>query len=115
MPFVECLSGPTGGRHVWMGLCEAVADIVDGAAVVAAYHDLWRIEESFRMAKSDLQARPVFHRKRDSIEAHLTIVFAALAVARYLQQRTDLPRREPQITLSSVAGLHMILSAGSCG
>lgn len=40
------------------------------------------------MAKSDLQARPVFHRKRDSIEAHLTIVFAALAVARYLQQRT---------------------------
>lgn len=64
------------------------ADIVDGAAVVAAYHDLWRIEESFRMAKSDLQARPVFHRKRDSIEAHLTIVFAALAVARYLQQRT---------------------------
>jgi hypothetical protein len=32
------------------------------------------------MAQSDLQARPVYHRKRDSIEAHLTIVFAALAV-----------------------------------
>lgn len=63
-------------------------DIVDGAAVVAAYQDLWRIEESFRMAESDLQTRPVFHRKRDSIEAHLTIVFAALAVARYLQDRT---------------------------
>lgn len=64
------------------------ADVVDGAAVVAAYQDLWRIEESFRMAKSDLQARPVFHRKRDSIEAHLTIVFTALAVARDLQARS---------------------------
>ena len=40
------------------------------------------------MSKSDLRARPVFHRKKDSIDAHLTIVFAALAVARYLQDRT---------------------------
>lgn len=42
------------------------------------------------MAKSDLKARPVFHRTRDSIEAHLTIVFAALAVARYLQNRSGM-------------------------
>ena len=61
---------------------------MNGAAVVAAYHDLWHVEESFRMAKSDLQARPVFHHKKDSIEAHLTVVFTALAVARYLQDRT---------------------------
>ena len=40
------------------------------------------------MSNSDLRARPVFHRKKDSIDAHLTIVFAALAVARYLQDRT---------------------------
>lgn len=63
-------------------------DTLDGPAVVAAYQDLWRVEESFRMSKHDLQARPVYHRKRDSIDAHLTIVFAALAVARYLQSRT---------------------------
>lgn len=63
-------------------------DAMDGAAVVAAYHDLWHVEESFRMAKNDLQARPIFHRKKDSIEAHLTVVFAALAVARHLQDRT---------------------------
>ena len=36
-------------------------------------------------SKSDLQARPVYHRKRDSIEAHLTIVFAALAVSRWIE------------------------------
>jgi hypothetical protein len=40
------------------------------------------------MAKSDLQARPIYHRKRDSIEAHLTIVFAALAVSRWIEHQT---------------------------
>ncbi len=62
--------------------------VMDGHAVVAAYHDLWKVEQTFRMAKSDLRARPIYHRKRDSIEAHLTIVFAALAIARDLQNAT---------------------------
>jgi hypothetical protein len=44
---------------------------MDGPAVVAAYHDLWQVEKSFRMAKSDLRARPMFHHEHDSIEAHL--------------------------------------------
>jgi transposase len=61
---------------------------MDGAAVIAAYHDLWRVEQSFRMTKSDLRARPVFHHQREAIEAHLTVVFAALAVARHLQDGT---------------------------
>jgi hypothetical protein len=37
--------------------------------VIGSYHQLWNIEKSFRMSKSDLQARPIYHRKRDSIEA----------------------------------------------
>jgi hypothetical protein len=65
-------------------------EIMNGERVVAAYHDLYQVERSFRMAKSDLAARPVFHRLRDSIEAHLTIVFTALAVAREAQNRTGL-------------------------
>jgi transposase len=40
------------------------------------------------MSKHDLQARPIYHHKRDSIEAHLTIVFAALAVSRWIEHRT---------------------------
>ena len=40
------------------------------------------------MSKHDLQARPIYHRKRDSIEAHLSIVFAALAVSRWIEQAT---------------------------
>ena len=59
-----------------------------GDFVIGAYHQLWRIEKSFRMSKHDLQARPIYHRKRDSIEAHLTIVFAALAVTRLIEDRT---------------------------
>ena len=57
--------------------------------VMGAYHQLWQIEKSFRMSKTDLRARPIYHHKRDSIEAHLTIVFASLAVTRWLERRTD--------------------------
>ncbi|SDB80398.1 Transposase DDE domain-containing protein [Raineyella antarctica] len=65
-------------------------DLLDGPAVVATYRDLWNVEASFRMAKSDLAARPIYHYKRESIDAHLTVVFAALAIARTIQARTGL-------------------------
>jgi len=61
--------------------------------VISRYHDLWHVEQSFRMSKTDLAARPMFVRKRDAIEAHLTIVFTALAVARETQDRTGLAIR----------------------
>src|SRR5690606_10751579 len=63
------------------------------AEVISSYHDLWHVEQSFRMSKTDLRARPMFHRTRDSIEAHLTIVFTALAVSRTVQARTGLAIR----------------------
>jgi hypothetical protein len=56
--------------------------------VIDAYHRLFQIEKSFRMSKHDLQARPIYHRQRDSIEAHLSIVFAALAISRWIEDRT---------------------------
>jgi hypothetical protein len=40
------------------------------------------------MSKHDLAARPIYHHKRDSIDAHLTIVFAALAIGRLVEDRT---------------------------
>ena len=55
---------------------------------MGAYHQLWQIEKSFRMSKTDLRARPIYHHKRDSIEAHLTIVMAALAVSRLVERAT---------------------------
>lgn len=56
--------------------------------VIDAYHQLFNVEASFRMAKSDLRARPIYHRVREKIEAHLTIVFAAIAVSRWVQEQT---------------------------
>jgi hypothetical protein len=40
------------------------------------------------MSKHDRQARPIYHHQRDSIEAHLSIVFAALAVSRWIEHQT---------------------------
>jgi len=60
----------------------------DPKQVIEAYHQLWRIEKTFRMSKHDLQARPIYHHKRASIDAHLNVVFAALAVTRYIEART---------------------------
>ena len=67
--------------------------VMPPAEVISCYHDLWHVEQSFRMSKTDLAARPMFVRKRDAIEAHLTIVFTALAVAREAQDRTGLAIR----------------------
>ena len=66
------------------------AAVMPATEVIAKYHDLWHVEKSFRMSKSDLAARPMFHRTRDAIEAHLTIVFTALAVAHCIQERSGL-------------------------
>jgi transposase len=56
--------------------------------VIDAYHQLWHVEKAFRMSKHDLKARPIYARKRESIEAHLTIVFAALAISHWIEEHT---------------------------
>ena len=85
--------------------------------VIGSYHRLLEIEKSFRMSKSDLQARPIYHRKRDSIEAHLTIVFAALAVSRWIEAQTGWSIRKfvrtarRYRTIEIQAGRHTITAA----
>jgi hypothetical protein len=85
--------------------------------VISAYHQLFEIERSFRMSKSDLQARPIYHRKRDSIEAHLTIVLAALAVSRWIERQTGWSIRKfvktarRYRTIEIQAGPHTITAA----
>jgi len=56
--------------------------------VIGSCRRLFEIEKSFRMSEHDLQARPIYHHLRDSIEAHLTVVFAALAVSRWIEHQT---------------------------
>lgn len=58
---------------------------VDSQLIVSRYHDLWKIEKAFRIAKSDLLARPIFHHKRNSIEVHILIVFVSLCVVKSIE------------------------------
>jgi transposase len=59
----------------------------DEKKIREAYHGLWRIEQSFRILKSDLYARPVFVSKNEHIRAHFLICFVALLVVRVLQHK----------------------------
>lgn len=68
-------------------------DPIDPLAIIDAYHQLFEVERSFRMSKTDLRARPMFSHVRESIEAHLTMITAALAVSRTIQTRTGLSIR----------------------
>jgi transposase len=58
--------------------------------VIDYYHQLFQVEATFRMAKSDLRARPIYHHNREAIEAHLTIVLAALAIGRNVESKTGI-------------------------
>lgn len=53
--------------------------------LIERYKDLWRVEQSFRITKSDLEARPIFHRKKLAIEYHILIVFVALCMIKVIE------------------------------
>lgn len=62
--------------------------------VIGYYRDLWHVEQAFRMSKSDLQARPIFHRTQEAIRAHILICFMALMMGKYLEIKTELSLRK---------------------
>ena len=51
----------------------------------ATYHNLWRIEESFRVMKSELDARPVYLQRRSTITGHFLVCYIAVLLTRLLQ------------------------------
>ena len=53
--------------------------------IYAAYHNLWRIEESFRIMKSELDARPVYLQKEETITGHFLICYLTVLLTRLLQ------------------------------
>jgi len=54
--------------------------------IITNYHELWQIEKAFRISKTDLKVRPIYHRLKDRIEAHLSIAFAAYTVYKELER-----------------------------
>ncbi len=56
--------------------------------IISNYKNLWNVEKSFRISKSDLKTRPIFHNKQQAIETHILICFMALALAKYIEIKT---------------------------
>lgn len=73
--------------HAKDNLFELNRPVVD-LDIIDMYRGLWRIEESFKITKSQLKARPAFVHRQDSIEAHFLSCFVALLLLRLLEKRT---------------------------
>ena len=63
--------------------------IADNKTIIERYHELYRIEQAFRVSKSDLQTRPIFHFKEEPIKLHMLICFMALAVSKHIELKTE--------------------------
>ena len=59
---------------------------IPASDVYAAYHNLWHVERAFRISKSNIEIRPMFHFTRRRIEAHVCICFVALKVYKELER-----------------------------
>jgi len=65
------------------------AGMVCDQLIIERYHELYRIEQAFRISKHDLQARPIFHFKEEPIKLHILICFMALVVSKYIELQTN--------------------------
>ncbi|MEG1840709.1 MAG: transposase, partial [Raoultibacter sp.] len=61
----------------------------DTNKIIETYRGLWRIEQSFKITKSDLLTRPVFVYTREHVEAHFLTCYIALVILRLMQKATD--------------------------
>ena len=72
---------------LWDGLKGYVTStVLDPKEVIEHYSHLWQIEKAFRISKTDLRIRPIFHYKRRRIEAHMCIAFVAYAIWKELER-----------------------------
>ena len=58
--------------------------------VIENYGQLWNIEKAFRISKTDLRIRPIYHRVRNRVEAHICVCFAAYSVYKELERLLNL-------------------------
>jgi len=70
------------------------ASVADNNTIIARYHDLYKIEQAFRISKNDLQTRPIFHFKEQPIKLHILICFMALVVSKHIELKTGFSIRK---------------------
>lgn len=71
----------------YYAVCTNLED--DALDIIKVNHRRWEIEESFRIMKSEFEARPVYLKRQDRIKAHFMICFLALTIYRYLEKKLD--------------------------
>lgn len=72
---------------IWDGLKGYVTNTkLTDDQVIENYKNLWSIERAFRMSKTDLRIRPIYHRLKRRIEAHICISFTAYAIYKELER-----------------------------
>lgn len=72
---------------VWDGLKGYVSNThLQRKKVIGNYSQLWQVEKAFRISKTDLRIRPIYHRLKDRIEAHICICFTAYAIYKELER-----------------------------
>lgn len=76
--------------------------------IIDHYHSLWRVEKAFRIAKSDLEARPVFHHKKENVEAHILIVFLSLCISKSIELLTKYSIQKVRHMIWSVLDVELI-------
>lgn len=75
---------------------------IDNAVIINQYHKLWHIEQAFRISKTDLRIRPIYHFKQHSIKAHVLICFMALAICKYMELKSGKATRAIVKALKSI-------------
>lgn len=63
-------------------------DVANSQTIINRYHELYRVEQAFRISKHDLQTRPIFHFKENPIQLHILICFMALVVSKHIELTT---------------------------
>lgn len=80
----------------WDGLHGVITNVSDPnpVFVLSQYHGLWQVEESFRINKTDLKMRPIYHWTPQRIKAYIAIAFMAFVCVRYLEYRVSVQSRK---------------------
>jgi hypothetical protein len=82
------LARPPSPRHKNGYVTNLPAAVMPAAEVIVKYHESWHVERSSGCRRPTWMPGPMFNRVREAIEAHLTIVFTALAVSHAIQGST---------------------------
>ena len=70
------------------------ASVADDKTIIERYHELYKIEQAFRISKNDLQTRPIFHFKEQPIKLHILICFMALVISKHIELKTGISIRK---------------------